>query len=144
MKPINLEEVKPEELLKIFKKYKIESEMDSDGDIRIEGTPSLFLKINEESSQIKFFGSIPINQDNPSRDDGENFAQVLSMIHKFVKFSYIENKIGNGVFLESFLLKKGIVDEGYIIEFYQETRKSVSSALALTPHIHELKRIKKD
>lgn len=143
MKPINLEEATSRDLLKIFKEYKIDAEIDSDGDIRIEGSPTIFLKINEESSQIKFFGSIPITQDKLSIDDRENFASVLNLIHKFSKFSYMENEIGNGIFFESFLLKKGVVDEGYIIEFYQETRKSTSSALTLVPHIHELKKIKK-
>lgn len=142
MKPLNLEEANAETLLKIFKEYKIDAEIDADRDIRIDGSPAIFLKINEEQNQVKFFSSIPITQDDVSKEEGENFAFIMNLVHKMMRFIYMENEIGNGVFFEAFLLKKGFIDEGYLIEFYQELRKTISSVQSLIPNIHAIQKIK--
>ncbi|MEH6401695.1 hypothetical protein [Pantoea sp. Haah2121] len=142
MKPLDLEKSTQETLLKILREYKIDAEIDADEDIRIDGSPAIFLKTTLKQDQIKFFGSLAVAQDDVSKEDGEHFAFVMNVIHKLMKFSYIENDIGNGIFFEASLLKRGFIDEGYLIEFYQELRKNVSTVQSLVPSIHEIRKVK--
>lgn len=119
MAEFNLSTATIESIKQLLDKYIINNSIDEDGEIRVLGSISLFIAINDDKQVIRFYTIVTTGYLDASEEDIKIFTERSNLASNSVKYSF-ENKEG-GIYSEYGLYKAGTVSE----EFFIQTLKGV-------------------
>jgi len=124
------------EISEMLNKYLIGSNTDDDGDLLIDGTFRIYLRIQKDRRVIRFFSFI--SEDTLKDITDENFNSFLDFING-ASYSVKYSKMGldlvrSPLLCEYCISNEGSVDDSFIVKTIQMIEKEISQALNTLSH----------
>jgi len=139
-KMIELNEQTNESISNILKRYIIENEVDSDGDIFVDSPSRIYIRIDKEKGILRFFSFIqPEALEFVSEGNYDRYVNFINTASYTVKYSKLrDNEKRSPLICEYGLVLDGFIDDSFLIKTLRRVEKEIISARSLAINYESL------